>query len=184
MTTPFGIRHVSSTTAGSCASPGRSAQKLYLYAFGMLPCTMMNNRIGTPSGTNNTHVWWASTTYVRILLHHRGKRERYQKCLLNRSCRMAHPRHILARSNGKRDGCRNVEVLCWALVAVYSELPHATARLSLGAGGGRRRRGLLTRVLAPRVSPHICNVAEETRLSWRIFSNRTDASYVYVPRHK
>jgi len=57
MTTPFGIRHVSSTTAGSCASPGRSAQKLYLYAFGMLPCTMMNNRIGTPRQAQITRTY-------------------------------------------------------------------------------------------------------------------------------
>lgn len=173
MTTPFGIRHVSSTSTGSCVSPGLSAQKLYLYALGILPCTMMNNKIGTPSGTSNTDVRWASTTYVRISSHHRGKRERYQRYLLNRSCRLINLRFILPICGGKRKRGVVTSSNVAGYVAVYHELRHNRENL-LG----------LSRVLAPRASPHVRDVAETPSLNWRIFSNRTDISYVYVPRYK
>lgn len=144
MTTPFGIRHVSSTTAGSCASPGLSAQKLYLYALGMLPCTMMNNKIGTPSGTSNTDVRWASTTYVRTSSHHRGKRERYQRCLLNRSCRLINLQFILPICGGKRKrGCRNVKQRRWVCCCLLRITTH-DRETHLGSRASSRRGRRLT----------------------------------------
>lgn len=141
MTTPFGIRHVSSTTAGSCASPGLSAQKLYLYALGMLPCTMMNNKIGTPSGTSNTDVRWASTTYVRTSSHHRVKRERYQRCLLNRSCRLINLRFILPICGGKRKRGVVTSSNVAGYVAVYYELRHTQPRDSTSGSRASSHRG-------------------------------------------
>lgn len=150
MTTPFGIRHVSSTTAGSCASPGRSAQKLYLYAFGMLPCTMMNNKIGTSSGTSNTHVRWASTTYVRIPSHHRGKRKCYQKYLLNRSCRTTNPRHILPIRSGRQNG---VVTSRYSLGTLLFTNYDTTARLALSLS--LSLLGVLARPRATGVTSHL-----------------------------
>lgn len=112
ITTPFGIRHVSSTTAGSCASPGLSAQKLYLYAFGKLPCTMVNNKIGIPSGTSNTQRT-VGEHHVRqsTFTSHKQKRERYQKYFLTRSCRLINLRFIFSHLRWEKKNVRRSVVI-------------------------------------------------------------------------
>lgn len=159
MTTPFGIRHVSSTTAGSCASPGLSAQKLYLYTFGMLPCTMMNNKISRVlrQAQVNTHVRWAKHHVRQDLLTSQGETRALSKIspesFMSPDETAAHPVRF---TNGKRKRYRKrQETLGNVAVGMSLFTPNydTTASLSLFEGE-------FLRVFAPRASPHICDVAE------------------------
>jgi len=114
MTTPFGIRHVSSTTADSCASPGLSTQKLYLYVFGTLPCTMVNSKIGILSGTSNTHVRWVREHHVRqffTFTSHKQKRKTLSKIPLDSFVSLDEPAVHFSHLRWKKNARRSVVIV-------------------------------------------------------------------------